>query len=186
MSCCSKSCNSRVTETLKRCCARASFDDAGRGLSSSPSAASATGRWCRGLRAQDLCRRDAAAPLSAIQITTAAGVCAAVDLFRQGALPQRASQTEQVALPTFCNRYGAAYQQGRQVEESLTTPPKPLRPPPTRCAGRRVWSARAAIVEPPTSQRSPTDGLHPDQARPLLTAPNSNCSTKAAPNPSRS
>jgi saccharopine dehydrogenase-like NADP-dependent oxidoreductase len=33
--------------------------------------------------------RDAARPLSAIQITTAAGVCAAVDLFRAGRLPQR-------------------------------------------------------------------------------------------------
>ena len=62
--------------------------------------------------------RDAAAPLSAIQITTAAGVCAAVDLFREGALPQRGFiRQEQVALPDFlANRYGRAYQQSRQVE----------------------------------------------------------------------
>ena len=56
--------------------------------------------------------------LSAIQITTAAGICAAVDLFRQGALPQRGFiRQEQVALPAFlANRFGQAYQQSRQVE----------------------------------------------------------------------
>lgn len=57
-------------------------------------------------------------PLSAIQITTAAGICAAVDLFREGRLPQRGFiRQEQVALPDFlANRFGAAYQQSRQVE----------------------------------------------------------------------
>jgi len=62
--------------------------------------------------------RSEAAPLSAIQITTAAGVCAAVDLFREGALPQRGFiRQEQVALPSFlANRFGRAYQQSRQVE----------------------------------------------------------------------
>ena len=62
--------------------------------------------------------RDAVTPLSAIQITTAAGVCAAVDLFRAGKLPQRGFvRQEQVALPDFlANRFGAAYQQSRQVE----------------------------------------------------------------------
>ncbi len=62
--------------------------------------------------------RDAAAPLSAIQITTAAGICAAVDLFRSGKLPQRGFvRQEQVALPDFlANRFGQAYQQSRQVE----------------------------------------------------------------------
>lgn len=61
---------------------------------------------------------DREAPLSAIQITTAAGVCAAVDLFREGRLPQRGFiRQEQVALPDFlANRFGAAYQQSRQVE----------------------------------------------------------------------
>lgn len=55
---------------------------------------------------------------SAIQITTAAGVCAAVDLFREGRLPQRGFvRQEQVALPDFlANRFGSAYQQSRQVE----------------------------------------------------------------------
>ena len=62
--------------------------------------------------------RSDTAPLSAIQITTAAGVCAAVDLFREGALPQRGFvRQEQVALPDFlANRFGRAYQQSRQVE----------------------------------------------------------------------
>lgn len=62
--------------------------------------------------------RSAAEPLSAIQITTAAGVCAAVDLFRSGRLPLRGFvRQEQIALPEFlANRFGRAYQQSRQVE----------------------------------------------------------------------
>ena len=62
--------------------------------------------------------RDALAPRSAIQITTAAGICAAVDLFREGQLPQSGFiAQEQVALPAFlANRFGMAYQQSRQVE----------------------------------------------------------------------
>ncbi len=62
--------------------------------------------------------RSETAPLSAIQITTAAGICAAVDLFREGKLPQRGFiRQEQVALPDFlANRFGSAYQQSRQVE----------------------------------------------------------------------
>jgi saccharopine dehydrogenase-like NADP-dependent oxidoreductase len=57
-------------------------------------------------------------PLSAIQITTAAGICAALDLFREGRLPQRGFiRQEQVELPAFlANRFGRAYQQSRQVE----------------------------------------------------------------------
>ena len=63
-------------------------------------------------------QRDGAQPLSAIQITTAAGICAAVDLFRAGKLPQSGFiRQEQVALPDFlANRFGSAYQQSRQVE----------------------------------------------------------------------
>lgn len=62
--------------------------------------------------------RDAQTPLSAIQITTAAGICAAVDLFREGRLPQSGFiRQEQVALPDFLsNRFGCAYEQSRQVE----------------------------------------------------------------------
>jgi hypothetical protein len=72
-----------------------------------------------GLRAQDLRRAwRGSGPLSAIQITTAAGICAAVDLFREGKLPQRGFiRQEQVPLPAFlANRFGKAYQQSRQVE----------------------------------------------------------------------
>ena len=58
------------------------------------------------------------APLSAIQITTAAGICAAVDLFRAGKLPQRGFiRQEEVALPDFlANRFGKAYEQLRRIE----------------------------------------------------------------------
>ncbi|WP_027015681.1 saccharopine dehydrogenase family protein [Comamonas composti] len=57
-------------------------------------------------------------PLSAIQITTAAGICTAVDLFREGKLPQKGFvRQEQVALPDFLNnRFGSAYQQSRKIE----------------------------------------------------------------------
>ena len=63
-------------------------------------------------------RTDGQPPVSAIQITTAAGVCAALDLFRQGRLPEQGFiRQEQVALPEFLdNRFGRAYQQYRQVE----------------------------------------------------------------------
>jgi saccharopine dehydrogenase-like NADP-dependent oxidoreductase len=56
--------------------------------------------------------------LSAIQITTAAGICAAVDLFRDGKLPASGFVAqEQVRLPDFlANRFGSAYQKARQVE----------------------------------------------------------------------
>jgi saccharopine dehydrogenase-like NADP-dependent oxidoreductase len=62
--------------------------------------------------------RSEAQPLSAIQITTAAGICAAVDLFREGQLPARGFiRQEQVSLPAFlANRFGKAYTQSRQVE----------------------------------------------------------------------
>ena len=56
--------------------------------------------------------------LSAIQRTTAAGICAALDLVAQGKLPQQGFVgQEQVALTDFlANRFGSAYQQSRQVE----------------------------------------------------------------------
>lgn len=62
--------------------------------------------------------RDRSPPLSAIQITTAAGICAAVDLYREGRLPRRGFvRQEQIELPDFlANRFGRAYQQSRQVE----------------------------------------------------------------------
>lgn len=62
--------------------------------------------------------RDGAQALSAIQITTAASICAVVDLFREGRLPKAGFiRQEQVSLPEFlANRFGKAYQQSRQVE----------------------------------------------------------------------
>ena len=56
--------------------------------------------------------------VSAIQITTAAGICAAVDLFRTGQLPTSGFiRQEQVALPAFlANRFGIAYEQSRRIE----------------------------------------------------------------------
>ena len=62
--------------------------------------------------------RDHDRPLSAIQITTAAGICAALDLFREGRLPASGFiRQEQVVLADFlANRFGRAYQQSRQVE----------------------------------------------------------------------
>jgi saccharopine dehydrogenase-like NADP-dependent oxidoreductase len=49
---------------------------------------------------------------SAIQLTTAAGVGAMVDLMRDGKLPQRGFvRQEQAALPDFlANRFGSYYQ----------------------------------------------------------------------------
>jgi saccharopine dehydrogenase-like NADP-dependent oxidoreductase len=59
-------------------------------------------------------------PLSAIQITTAAGICTAVDLFREGKLPQKGFvRQEDVALPDFlANRFGKAYEQTARCRAS--------------------------------------------------------------------
>ena len=56
--------------------------------------------------------------VSAIQITTAAGICAAVDLFREGKFAKNGFiRQEQVALPAFlANRFGSAYEQSRRIE----------------------------------------------------------------------
>jgi saccharopine dehydrogenase-like NADP-dependent oxidoreductase len=50
--------------------------------------------------------------LSAIQLTTAAGICAMVDLMRDGKLPQRGFvRQEEAALPDFlANRFGRYYE----------------------------------------------------------------------------
>ncbi len=55
---------------------------------------------------------------SAIQITTAAGICAALDLFREKRLPQSGFiSQEQVALDDFlANRFGKAYEE--QADEA--------------------------------------------------------------------
>ena len=61
--------------------------------------------------------RDAPHPLSAIQITTAAGLCAVLDLFREQRLPQQGFiRQEQVKLADFlANRFGHAYEDLRPV-----------------------------------------------------------------------
>jgi saccharopine dehydrogenase-like NADP-dependent oxidoreductase len=63
-------------------------------------------------------QRDGDRSLSAIQITTAAGICAAVDLFRSEKLPPSGFiAQERVRLPDFLsNRFGKAYEKSRQVE----------------------------------------------------------------------
>lgn len=57
--------------------------------------------------------------LSAIQITTTAGICAVLDLFREGKLLPRQGfiRQEQVPLPAFLNnRFGKAYDQASRIE----------------------------------------------------------------------
>ena len=64
---------------------------------------------------QDFAQRARAQPaVSAIQITTAAGICAAVDLFRTGKLPQSGFiRQEQVALPDFLANRSASLTSSR-------------------------------------------------------------------------
>lgn len=64
--------------------------------------------------------------LTAIQLTTASGICAALDLVRAGRLPQRGFVAqEQVALADFlANRFGAAYR-----VHALDAAPSPGAPP---------------------------------------------------------
>jgi saccharopine dehydrogenase-like NADP-dependent oxidoreductase len=59
---------------------------------------------------------------SAIQITTAAGICTALDLFRQGKLPAHGFiRQEQIALPDFlANRFGRVYAQGKQHAQHVS------------------------------------------------------------------
>ena len=60
--------------------------------------------------------------LSAIQLTTAAGICAMVDLHREGRLPQAGFvRQEQASLADFlANRFGRHYAgDGNQHSESL-------------------------------------------------------------------
>lgn len=68
--------------------------------------------------ARKIFAQQGAHPLSAIQITTAGGICAAVDLFRSEKLPQSGFiAQERVKLPDFlANRFGKAYEKSRQVE----------------------------------------------------------------------
>ncbi len=57
---------------------------------------------------------------SAIQVTTSAGICAALDLMMQGGLPQRGFiRQEDIPLDLFlANRFGAIYAQGDMLARS--------------------------------------------------------------------
>jgi saccharopine dehydrogenase-like NADP-dependent oxidoreductase len=61
---------------------------------------------------------DQSQALSAIQITTAAGICSAVDLFRENKLPRQGFiRQEQVHLTDFLeNRFGKAYEHSSRIE----------------------------------------------------------------------
>ncbi len=67
--------------------------------------------------------------LSAIQLTTAAGICAMVDLMRSGALPTRGFvRQEQAALDVFlANRFGRYYAENVAAAAPARTAPSPLR-----------------------------------------------------------
>ena len=106
----------RQGQLLQEVFARKIFADRGRVAAGPPQGHSPTSEG--GLGATQPWGHQDHAPLSAIQITTAAGICAAVDLFRDGKLPASGFiRQEQVELPAFlANRFGAAYQQSRQVE----------------------------------------------------------------------
>ena len=62
-------------------------------------------------------REIGSVPCSAIQITTASGICAVLDLLATGKLPARGFvRQEEVSLSAFlANRFGAAYAQSPAV-----------------------------------------------------------------------
>jgi len=64
--------------------------------------------FTRKIFAKDVC----GVPMSAIQITTAGAICAELDLFREGVLPQSGFiRQEQVPLEAFlANRFGQLYE----------------------------------------------------------------------------
>jgi saccharopine dehydrogenase (NAD+, L-lysine-forming) len=61
--------------------------------------------------------------MSAIQITTAGAMCAVLDLFREGKLPQQGFvRQEQVSLRDFlANRFGQLYE-GATLESAAKVP----------------------------------------------------------------
>lgn len=70
--------------------------------------------FTRKIVAKDVCGM----PMSAIQITTAGAVCAELDLFREGVLPQSGFvRQEQVPLDAFlANRFGKLYEGANALE----------------------------------------------------------------------
>jgi len=65
---------------------------------------------------------------SAIQITTAAGICAALDMLRAGGLPQSGFvRQEEIALPAFlANRFGRHYATPEDIERAAAADPADL------------------------------------------------------------
>ncbi len=86
--------------------------------------------WKNGYLTQETdARKIYAAPLfgqpwSAIQLTTASGICAVLDLHREGRLPECGFvRQEQVTLPDFlANRFGASYRQSGQEHGQRPSP----------------------------------------------------------------
>ncbi|HSV46294.1 MAG TPA: saccharopine dehydrogenase C-terminal domain-containing protein [Ramlibacter sp.] len=66
-------------------------------------------------------QREGDMAVSAIQITTAAGLCAAVDLFREGRLPRAGFiRQEQLRLgDVLANRFGRAFDHERQAQTTM-------------------------------------------------------------------
>ncbi len=64
---------------------------------------------------------------SAIQITTAAGICAVLDLLRQGALPSRGFvRQEEIGLGAFlANRFGRHYASPEDADRTQGVPAQP-------------------------------------------------------------
>ncbi len=65
---------------------------------------------------------------SAIQITTAAGICGVLDLLRSGALPRQGFvRQEEIALPAFlANRFGRHYATPEDAERAAAAEPAGL------------------------------------------------------------
>ncbi len=92
---------------------------------------------------------------SAIQITTAAGICAMVDLMREGALPRRGfvRQEEADLVRFLANRFGRHYagepNEGRQAPSPAIAPlqvPAPSKSGPARAAATTTDSAARRIA----------------------------------------
>ena len=67
---------------------------------------------------------------SAIQITTAAGICATLDLLAEGALPQAGFvRQEEIGLARFLdNRFGAIYADDGRALDAVWSPAAPVQP----------------------------------------------------------
>ena len=118
--------------------------------SSSPSAAGRTAAGAGDLRQQDLQpARSTARPVSAIQITTAAGICAVLDLLRRGrAAADAASSARRISrLDVFlANRFGRVYatprRRRRRRRRELDADGHDVTPMPSRQVRQPLRSCR--------------------------------------------